>query len=940
MKFAAARDAAVVILVAMLLLLGGCGGRTQQSSALRDDALAGAAPPPAQLAAMLEAELERLGVDPDRSAAAAPQGEDNRVFFLTAYVDDPDGGGPQVPTSVTLRWVERVTGDYNQDGLVGVSDLTPLGQRFNAQVQYYDPEQRGLDCWPVGPPLDDGGAGAGNPPVSGSPADNWRLARIDGNTDGLIGVSDITPIAQHWQERLSGYRVYRIRPGEPGFTALPNPADPGLGYTVPRSAAFPAGSTSADPLRPVHYEFLDEQLGAASGVYEYYVVPYDASADEEGTPSNPVPADMGNGGGGSLAPHAILMPDTDHGEFPLTVSFDAGASWDQDGVIVKYEWDMDGDLSGWEVDSGTNPVMSGITYNTAGTKDQWVRVTDNDGLTATAHAKVAVGAAGGNLPPVAMVFPTPPEGEVPQQVTWNASESFDHDGTIAKYEWDMDGDPTSWEYDSGTTATMEITYNTGGPHTQYVRVTDDGGMTDTAYGTAYMFGGNQAPTAVLVPDVTEGDAPLLVNFDASASSDPDGTIQDYYWDFDGDGTTDIITGLPTTSNTYTDPGDYQPSVRVIDDVGEEDSAATNITAHGWAVVQVDAGPSLGTDVSLAAINGSPAIAYSMENIVSAMELRYIRAEDAHGAAWPASAVVVDDGGTTTLVGTAVSLAEVYSRPAIAYQDDTNARLLYIRADDLDGASWPVAPVQADPTTNNAGGFCSLAVIGGQPSISEYYVSFGDLMYVRALDQEGTSWSAPYSVRSGVDLGWYSTLAECTTTTDFPVIAHYDHSNQQVLFERATDATGATWTPMVAICSPGDGNDSVSLAVVGGLPAVVYFGLDQFGVPGLNYIKALDTSFNWSTLTQLVTGGSNGLRPCIAEIGGYPAVAYKYEVSMSQDGLRYIAATDVNGSSWGTIETVDAVHNIGHELSLAEVDGRPAIAYMHNGPGELWYAYRY
>ena len=203
--------ACVVFPAVIALLAQGCGGNGNRQIAEAENT--GVAPSIAQMESILADELQRLGKDPLKTAAAAPQGENNRVFFLTAYVEDPDGGGPQVPTNVTLRWVERCTGDYNQDGLVGVSDLTPLGQRFNEQVEYYDPEQRGIDCWPVGPPLDDGGAGAGNPPAGGSPADNWRLARIDGNTDGLIGVSDITPIAQHWQERLSGYRVYRVRPG-------------------------------------------------------------------------------------------------------------------------------------------------------------------------------------------------------------------------------------------------------------------------------------------------------------------------------------------------------------------------------------------------------------------------------------------------------------------------------------------------------------------------------------------------------------------------------------------------------------------------------------------------------------------------------------------------------------------------------------------------------
>ena len=924
--------------LSICVLLAGCGGGNQQAASAPEASIA---PDMAQLEALLAAELQRLGKDPDKTPSAAPSGATSFAFNPTAYVIDPDGTGPNPPTGVELTWTERVIGDYNQDGLVGVSDLTPLGQRYEESVSYENPDYRfGVAYWPVGHPLDDGGAGAGNPPLAGSGADNWRLARIDGNSDGLIGVSDITAIGQHWAERLDGYRVYRLRPGETEFSWLPNPDNPALAYTVPRSAGFPPGSSSADPGRPVQYGFLDDQLGAATGWYEYYVVAYDAVDNAEGAQSMPVGASLDDGGGGSMPPLAILTSDVELGEVPQVVNYDAAASWDPDGEIVKCEWDMDGDQTTWEYDSTPDTTLQ-ITYNSAGTKHQWVRVTDNDGHTATALAKVSVSDPGGNLPPIAQVEGNPPEGEVPLDVTWDAGMSFDHDGTITKYEWDMDQDPTTWEYDSGTTPTLDITYNTGGEHRQYVRVTDDGGLTDTAFGIVYTFGGNQAPTAVITPDKTEGDAPLLVTFDASGSSDPDGTIQQYEWDFDGDGTIDSTTGMPTIFTTYTTPGDYQPSVTVTDDLGATDKASTLVTAHGWVTIQVDPGPSLGHDISLAVVNGRPAIAYSLQDAFgSGFDLRYIRAADIHGAHWTGGPTVIHDGGTATQVGYSLSLAVVNGRPAIAYQDSTNDKLLYTRADDQDGAGWPAAPVQADVSANAAGGYCSLTVIDGNPAISEYYISFGDLMYVRALDQDGTSWSAPYAVHSGVNLGLYSTLLEFTTTTTFPLIAHFDAANGQLVFEHATDASGATWNTPQILCNAGDCMDSASMAIVSGLPAAVYFGLDQFGVPGLNYQRATDTSFNWGTIQQLATGGGNGLRPCIAEIGGHPAVAYKNRVTPTQDDLMYVAATDASGGSWGTIETVDSTNSPGHYLSLIEVGGRPAIAYQAESNGELWYAYRY
>ena len=48
-----------------------------------------------------------------------------------------------------------------------------------------------------------------------------------------------------------------------------------------------------------------------------------------------------------------------------------------------------------------------------------------------------------------------------QTVSFNASASSDPDGTIAKYEWDLDGNG-SYETDTGTTPTATSSYATAG----------------------------------------------------------------------------------------------------------------------------------------------------------------------------------------------------------------------------------------------------------------------------------------------------------------------------------------------------------------------------------------------------------------------------------------------------------------------------------------------
>ena len=85
---------------------------------------------------------------------------------------------------------------------------------------------------------------------------------------------------------------------------------------------------------------------------------------------------------------------------------------------------------------------------------------------------------------------------------------------------------------------------------------DDGGMAPPPGGQA-----NLRPTANFTADASVGEAPLAVQFDASASVDPDGSIVSYAWEF-GDGNTG---SGQTTTHTYSVPGPYTPRLTVTDD---------------------------------------------------------------------------------------------------------------------------------------------------------------------------------------------------------------------------------------------------------------------------------------------------------------------------------------------------------------------------------------
>jgi PKD repeat protein len=136
----------------------------------------------------------------------------------------------------------------------------------------------------------------------------------------------------------------------------------------------------------------------------------------------------------------------------------------------------------------------------------------------------------------------------------------------------------------GYSETPEIqhAYAATGFYTAIVRVTDDDGAQSTAVAdVALEAQPNSAPQAALSATPSEGFAPLTVEFDGSASSDADGFIVLYEWDFNGDGAWDSYGANPTASFSYFGPGTFEVGLRVTDDDGE--------TATATQTVQVQTG---------------------------------------------------------------------------------------------------------------------------------------------------------------------------------------------------------------------------------------------------------------------------------------------------------------------------------------------------------------
>lgn len=86
---------------------------------------------------------------------------------------------------------------------------------------------------------------------------------------------------------------------------------------------------------------------------------------------------------------------------------------------------------------------------------------------------------------------------------------------------------------------------------------------------------NKVPLAIFSPSVSTGTAPLEVTFDASESSDPDGTIVSYDWDFGGFATASGVSATHTFA-----AGTHVVTLKVTDNKGATSSSTTTITSLG------------------------------------------------------------------------------------------------------------------------------------------------------------------------------------------------------------------------------------------------------------------------------------------------------------------------------------------------------------------------
>lgn len=419
----------------------------------------------------------------------------------------------------------------------------------------------------------------GLPPYLGTFAPQEWLAALYGEQIAGDWQLEITDAAGSVTGSLTGWAI-EIAPESceeqpvASFTATPNPAVPNATVHFDASA-----STGGNNTNIVHYEWdldgdgsFETDTGTTATTSHIYTVKGTYAAAVRVTDS---------GGQSDVRVVAIAVTEKPVARMTITpaspfslvnTSLDASASTDSDGTIVRYEWDLDGDGS-FEVDAGNIATITRL-FGTSGTRDVGLKVTDDSGATDVELLTVVVQ----NRAPTAAFVSQPVPAIVGQPTTLDADPSNDLDGTIVNHEWDLDNDG-SYETTSGGSPTQAHVFAASGTYTIGLRVTDNQGASHETTGDVTA---TQAPVAVV------GASPLVtrpgtqVTFDPSGSADPDplGSIAQYRWDFDGDGTDDLTTssGAPV-AHAYGAFGQFTARLTVADDLGATGSATVMVNVY-------------------------------------------------------------------------------------------------------------------------------------------------------------------------------------------------------------------------------------------------------------------------------------------------------------------------------------------------------------------------
>lgn len=278
----------------------------------------------AELYGQLVEQLRRVLADPARFAADTATDPGSAVTLL--WVDE----------SSSLQWSHRMKGDYDNNGEVNISDITPIAIYFGEMGPF---------------------------------ADDSPQKVVDGDGNGEINIADVTPIGINFSRRVTGYNIFSSNNGDD--LALPAVQLPAV-----QNVAFGDGSVMPGGLRDFEVPVTPDSAG-----HFFWVRPTDGT--EDGIASNTA--------GPGEPPLAVLDVMPWIGQ-PLGADFDASGSSSPRALALTYEFDYTGDGTFDYI--GADSLVSS-PLDEPGSYVAILRVTDENGSNASTTQQYIIADVGG-----------------------------------------------------------------------------------------------------------------------------------------------------------------------------------------------------------------------------------------------------------------------------------------------------------------------------------------------------------------------------------------------------------------------------------------------------------------------------------------------------------------------------------------------------------------
>jgi hypothetical protein len=269
----------------------------------------------------------------------------------------------------------------------------------------------------------------------------------------------------------------------------------------------------------------------------------------------------------------------------------SGSGSDEDGNITSYDWTKSSGPSGETITSPNSPSTS-VNNLTQGTYVFQLKVTDNNGATATSTVQITVNAQQQNAIPKASAG-ADQTITLPTNTVNLIGSGSDSDGTVTAYLWTKTNGPSGGTITSPNLASTSISNLQQGEYTFQLKVTDNAGATgiDTMHVTV-----NAAPNQSPIANAgNDQNIVLPVNTTTLTGSgtDSDGSIGSYEWtEISGNSCTiSNPDSATTTINGLTSAGNYQFQLTVTDNQGAtgKDTVLVSVKAGANIIPTASAG---------------------------------------------------------------------------------------------------------------------------------------------------------------------------------------------------------------------------------------------------------------------------------------------------------------------------------------------------------------